>query len=94
MSSSKFFFKRPTASILPYLGCLMTLAAIALDPFTQQILRFDTRLAEAGGSRYELRYSHIYDLRDAGNPSMDRGAFRKSYESPTSSSTAELNDAA
>ncbi|KAK7948107.1 uncharacterized protein PG986_008993 [Apiospora aurea] len=70
MGSSKFFYERPTNSILPYLGCSMTLAAMALDPFTQQILRFDTRLAEADGEYSELRFSHIYDFGATGGPDM------------------------
>ncbi|KAK8133806.1 hypothetical protein PG984_005818 [Apiospora sp. TS-2023a] len=77
LGSSKFCYKRPTKSILPYLGCLMTLAAIALDPFTQQILRFDTRLAEVVGSYSELKFSHIYDLGDTSGPSAGGSGSRK-----------------
>ncbi|KAK8094663.1 hypothetical protein PG997_001348, partial [Apiospora hydei] len=82
MGSSKFFYKRPTNSILPYLGCLMTLVALALDPFTQQILRFDTRLAEADGEYSELRYSHIYDFGATGGPDMGGSAFQTPRDNP------------
>ncbi|KAK7977397.1 hypothetical protein PG988_004887 [Apiospora saccharicola] len=82
MGSSKFFYKRPTSSLLPYLGCLMTLAAIALDPFTQQILRFDSRLAEVDGAHSRLKISQIYDFGATGAPDMGGSAFQSPRDIP------------
>ncbi|KAK7921262.1 hypothetical protein PG985_009284 [Apiospora marii] len=82
MGSSKFFYKRPTNSFLPYLGCLMTLAAIALDPFTQQILRFDSRLAEVDGVHSRLKTSQIYDFGSSGAPDMGGSTFQSPRDIP------------
>lgn len=57
LGSFRFFFYVPTKSWLPYVGCAITLAAIATDAFAQQILAFETQLVELSGVYSELRAS-------------------------------------
>ncbi|KAK8130764.1 hypothetical protein PG999_003144 [Apiospora kogelbergensis] len=61
LGSLHFFFTRPTKSLLPYLGCMIILAAIAIDPFAQQILSFGKQLTLADGVHPELRaFQYLY----------------------------------
>ncbi|KAK7968890.1 hypothetical protein PG988_007963 [Apiospora saccharicola] len=57
LGSFRFFFYVPTKSWLPYIACVITLAAIATDAFAQQILAFETQLVELSGVYSELRTS-------------------------------------
>ncbi|KAK7957261.1 uncharacterized protein PG986_006483 [Apiospora aurea] len=59
LGSFQFFCKRPTKSLLPYLGCIIFLAAIAADSFAQQILSFETKLIAASGVFSELSTSQF-----------------------------------
>ncbi|KAK8091277.1 hypothetical protein PG994_000782 [Apiospora phragmitis] len=62
LGSFRFFFTRPTKSLLPYLGCTIILAAIAADSFAQQILSFETKLVVAKGFFSELKTSqYVYE---------------------------------
>lgn len=69
LGAFKFFWRSPSRSPLPWVGCIVTLLAIAIDPFTQQILRFDTRLTEVFDvAPASITASQVYDLGNAGAP--------------------------
>ncbi|KAK8108302.1 uncharacterized protein PG998_010315 [Apiospora kogelbergensis] len=73
LGSLHFFFTRPTKSLMPYLGCIITLAAIATDPFAQQILSFGKHLALADGVHSELRTSqYVYSWNEDAIISLER----------------------
>lgn len=44
-----------------YLGCFVTIAAIAVDPFTQQILSFEQKATQVPGVQSSVTRSQIYD---------------------------------
>lgn len=50
--------------------------AIAFDPFTQQILSFDTRLIETQDAHASVGALQVYDYGDTGAPSMGGDTFR------------------
>lgn len=77
LGSLQFFFKRPTMSLWTYLGCLVVFTAIATDPFTQQIIKFETDMVPLEGSVAQLKSSQIYDRGNEGNPYSDAVQFRK-----------------
>ncbi|KAK7923524.1 hypothetical protein PG985_007595 [Apiospora marii] len=55
LGSFRFLFHTPTRAWLPYLGCAITLVAVATDAFVQQILGFETELVLASKVYSELR---------------------------------------
>ncbi|UNI23442.1 hypothetical protein JDV02_009259 [Purpureocillium takamizusanense] len=49
-----------------YIGCLVTIAAIAVDPFTQQILSFEQKSTQMPGVHSSTNRSQVYDNGDLG----------------------------
>ena len=60
------FRKAPWVTYTAFIGCVVTILAIAADPFTQQILRYDVLPTEDPGIRATLQHAHIYDFGSAG----------------------------
>ncbi|KAI1856039.1 hypothetical protein JX265_011936 [Neoarthrinium moseri] len=71
LGALKFFWKAPSKSWLPWVGCFVTLVAIAVDPFTQQILNFEPRLTETFDADASVGASQVYDLGATGDPSSE-----------------------
>lgn len=53
-------------SILSYIGCLITIAALALDPFTQQVLAYTNDIRIVQGARSSVPRSQSYDYQGLG----------------------------
>jgi hypothetical protein len=51
---------------LAFIGCLVTIVAIATDPFTQQILSYVALPTLSPSSNTELSYAHKYDFQGEG----------------------------
>lgn len=70
LGSLKFFFEARGVSwgisVASYLGCIITIATLALDPFTQQILLYSDDVEVAPGSRSSVPRAQIFDNRDFG----------------------------
>ena len=57
-----FWHARRSPFMFPtYLGCFVTIAAIAVDPFTQQILSFEQKATQVPGVQSSVTRSQIYD---------------------------------
>lgn len=67
-SGALFFFwkARKGASFVAYVGCLITIAAIALDPFTQQILSYEQIPTQVQGVLPNVTRSQAYDNQGKG----------------------------
>lgn len=47
---------------MSYFACLVVILALALDPFTQQIVHYSQPFGEAVANAYsEVRHSQVYD---------------------------------
>ncbi|KAK7928383.1 hypothetical protein PG985_005381 [Apiospora marii] len=83
--SIQFIRKKPTKSLMPYLGCMLLLAAVTMDPFTQQIISFETKLVPVDGAHSELKTSQIFDrgqsLEDI-NRTKDRSIYERGLDTP------------
>ena len=60
------FRKAPLVTYAAFMGCLIQIIAIALDPFTQQILRYSTVLVPELGAAATIPYAHSYDNEETG----------------------------
>lgn len=81
LGSVKFLLRVPTKSSLPYMGCIVILAALAIDPMAQQILKFEQRLTQTAGHYSSFRASQVYDFANEGVASQDMSAIRKHMKS-------------
>lgn len=53
-------------SYVSYLGCVITILAVALDPFTQQILIYSNEENIVPGSQSSVQRSQVYDNGETG----------------------------
>lgn len=81
LGSVAFFWKGRkygTLGLLTYVGCVLTIAAVALDPFAQQVISFPSKQTELDGEALVKR-SQVYDYGNKGwrgglQPGMLTGA--------------------
>jgi len=59
--SVKFFWSARGAMLVTYLGCLMTIAAVALDPFSQQLLSYEQLPTLVPDLQSSVASSQVYD---------------------------------
>lgn len=72
------FRRAPSLTPWVFIGCFVTVLAIALDPFTQQILRYENRKVPQGiGSAY-VSHAHTYDWGTKGISGVN-GVISKSF---------------
>lgn len=72
-----FFWKaRRYGTVIAYVGCIVTIAAIALDPFSQELLSFDPTPTQVDGVSSSVPRSQIYDVFQESDPA--NGAWGKS----------------
>lgn len=62
LDALKFICRSPSRLWLPWVGCVLTLLAIAVDPFTQQILKVELRMTEITDPPSYATASQVYDL--------------------------------
>lgn len=55
-----FFWKIGARSMVSCLGCFLTVAALAMGPFAQQIIAFDTRNVARSGTNSTMLASNMY----------------------------------
>lgn len=86
----KFFLFARKATFIAYVGCIVTIAAIALDPFTQQILSYGQMSTQALGLRSSVTRSQAYDNQGKGlnGNSNVMSELASRYESTTQSTPA------
>lgn len=68
LGSVAFFWKGRkygTLGLLTYVGCVLTIAAVALDPFAQQVISFPSKQTELDGEALVKR-SQVYDYGNKG----------------------------
>lgn len=68
LGSVTFFWKGRkygTLGLLTYVGCVLTIAAVALDPFAQQVISFPSKQTELDGEALVER-SQVYDYGNKG----------------------------
>lgn len=68
LGSMVFFWKGRkygTLGLLTYVGCVLTIAAVALDPFAQQVISFQSKQTELDGEALVKR-SQVYDYGNKG----------------------------
>lgn len=68
-------------SLVSYVGCLITIAALALDPLTQQILAYTSNSQALKGPRSSVPISHAYDNGDTGVTGATGGSISSSRDS-------------
>lgn len=68
----------PSKSVLPYIGCLVTVVAIATSPMIQQILQFETRQTQIPDAFASVRTSQVYDNGEQSDVTSDGTVFRMS----------------
>ncbi|KAG8159745.1 hypothetical protein KVR01_010382 [Diaporthe batatas] len=105
LGSAAFFWagrKYGSLGFLTYVGCALTIAAVALDPFAQQIISFPSRQTEVAGNAYVKR-SQVYDYgwQGAYDPEITRdpllsqaaisGVFDQVYSPPFSCSVSNCS---
>ncbi|ETS79057.1 hypothetical protein PFICI_08910 [Pestalotiopsis fici W106-1] len=76
LGSVKFFWRLPTKSMLPYIGCIVTVAAIAISPMIQQILQFESKRTQIDGAFATVRTSQVYDYGSQWDSTMDGMTFQ------------------
>lgn len=59
--SLQFLFRRPLH--MASLGCLVTIIASAIGPFTQQVVAYDTRAVSSANSTASFGYAYAYDTK-------------------------------
>lgn len=62
----KFFLFARKATFIAYVGCIVTIAAIALEPFTQQILSYGSIPTQVPGIHSIITRSQAYDNQGKG----------------------------
>ena len=62
-------------------GALITLLALAMDPFVQQVVSFDSRLVDAGGMTSRIGAARIYDMNSRREASTDAAPHESYSES-------------
>lgn len=73
-----FFWKaRRYGTVIAYAGCIITIAAIALDPFSQELLSFDPAPTQVNGVSSSVPRSQIYDVFQETDPV--NGAYGKRH---------------
>lgn len=61
MGSVNFLRQAKSRSITTYVACIITISAIALDPFSQQILTFTSKSTPIPGYNSSALRSQAYD---------------------------------
>lgn len=82
LGSLKFFWRLPSKSMLPYIGCLVTVVAIATSPMIQQILQFETRQTQIPGAFASVRTSQVYDNGEQSDVTSDGTVFQTTRDGP------------
>lgn len=82
LGSVAFFWKGRkygTLGLLTYVGCILTIAAVALDPFAQQVISFPSKQTELDGEALVKR-SQVYDYGNKGwRGGSEPGMLSKDY---------------
>lgn len=82
LGSVAFFWKGRkygTLGLLTYVGCILTIAAVALDPFAQQVISFPSKQTELDGEALVKR-SQVYDYGNKGwRGGSEPGMLNKDY---------------
>ncbi|KAF3000441.1 hypothetical protein E8E14_005940 [Neopestalotiopsis sp. 37M] len=76
LGSMKFFWRVPSESMLPYIGCVVTIAAIAISPMIQQILRFESKRTQIEGAFATVHTSQVYDFGNQYDSTSDGSTFQ------------------
>lgn len=82
LGSVAFFWKGRkygTLGLLTYVGCVLTIAAVALDPFAQQVISFPSKQTELNGEALVKR-SQVYDYGKKGwKGGLEQGILTKAH---------------
>jgi hypothetical protein len=56
-------------------GALLTILALAMDPFVQQVIYYDSRLVDVNNSTSTIQAARIYDMDSAWETSTDASSY-------------------
>lgn len=74
LGSTLLLFRMSRLSILSCLGATITILAVAMDPFAQQVIYYDSKLIVAGGKLSTIGTARIYDMDSTFEKSTDASA--------------------
>jgi hypothetical protein len=71
MGSAQLLYRINRKSLAGSAGAVITLLALAMDPFVQQVISFDSRLVDVGNMTSSIAAARIYDMDSRREQSID-----------------------
>ena len=66
LGASQFLWSIQSAHFVSYIGCIITIVALAFESFYQQLLSYEQLDTQQSGLQSSVLRSHVYDLNDKG----------------------------
>ena len=66
LGASQFLWSLQSAHFVSYIGCMITIVALAFESFYEQLLSFEQLDTQQSGLQSSVLRSHVYDLNATG----------------------------